>query len=128
MKKLLMLFLLGTACTTPNTNPEDDVTQTPLTAEMGIEAPKLNAGERPEILGLEDMAFEFVEKTWGKPDFTAPDAAGGTKKVHKYRNIVTSSQDPETETEVVQVCEIEIKVDAEGLVSDWEYKNCQPRK
>lgn len=80
-----------------------------------------SSSARQEILGLEEMSFEYIQTQWGEPDYNLPRRAGRTVKFEK---IQTSDQDPVTGHVTERVCTIRLDIDREGLVEKWDYESC----
>ena len=77
---------------------------------------------REEIVGLEGMALEFIKTQWGEPD-TDLSSAGGQSLA--YEGIYIKDEDPFTGENADRICQVQLKVDAEGLVEDWSYEACE---
>ena len=123
MKKILAILILTAACTTLS-SPQNGTKAEDGSDEGGRGA--ANPARRNEIDGLEDIAYEYVESTWGKPDTTTSESSGA--KVAIFKNIHTTAEDPDSDKPIHKLCDIELKVDAEGTVVDWDYKSCKMDK
>jgi hypothetical protein len=77
---------------------------------------------REEIVGLDGMAVEFIKTQWGEPDSQVPSADGQRLA---YEGIFIKDEDPFTGENADRFCEVKLKVDAEGLVTDWSYEACE---
>ena len=115
MKKSFAILFLTAACTTlsspDSSSPKEDG------------GPKSALGVRNEIDGLEDISFEYVESTWGVADAVTNGPGGGKTVV--FKNIHATAEDPDADKPVHKLCDIELKVDAEGTVVNWDYKTCK---
>ncbi len=79
------------------------------------------AANRQEIVGLIDMAYEYVEQEWGKPDYDLPKTNGRTVK---FEGVKTVDTDLETGGSVVKLCRVKLDINQEGLIENWDYEDC----
>lgn len=80
------------------------------------------SSNRQEITGLTEMSIDYIKDVWGQPDYDLPKTKG---RLVKFKNVRVLGVNPDTGEEVPQQCTVQLQLNKEGLVSEWEYQECR---